>query len=296
MERIKLSETVELSRIIYGMWRLTDDCDVSIKHVRKKIDLCLDQGITTIDQADIYGNYGAEKIFGKVLKSDNSLRSRLEIITKCGIVAPCGKFSSEKTKYYDTSKKHLEYSVECSLKDMGIDYIDLLLIHRPDPFMNPYETATTLDRLISSGKVKSVGTSNFKPWDWSLLQSCMSNKLLTNQIEFSLIHHEPLTNGDLSFHTTGGTSIMAWSPLGGGKIMTRKGELFNTLLQTASEYHSDPGTVALAWVLSHPSKILPVVGTNNLERISKISCGLNIKMDRRTWYELYVKAMGKDVA
>ena len=295
MERIKLSETIELSRVIYGMWRLTDDNDVSMEHVRKKIDLCLDQGVTTIDQADIYGDYRAEEIFGKVLKSDSSLRNRIEIITKCGIVAPCGKYCNEKTKYYDTSKKHLEYSVECSLENMGIDYIDLLLIHRPDPFMDPQETGTTLDKLISSGKVKAVGTSNFKPWDWSLLQSCMSNKLLTNQIEFSLMHHEPLTNGDLSFHTAGGTSIMAWSPLGGGKILTRKGELFNTLVQTAREYDTDPATVAIAWVLAHPSNILPVVGTNKLERISKINHGLNIKMDRRTWYELYVKAMGKDV-
>ena len=144
MERIKVSENVSLSRIIYGMWRLTDDKDTSSSHITKKLEACLEQQITTIDQADIYGGYEAEELLGVSLK-ENGYRDKLEIVTKCGIIAPVGRFKQSPVKYYDTSKEHINQSVEQSLKLMNIDYIDLLLLHRPDPFMNPEETGSTLD-------------------------------------------------------------------------------------------------------------------------------------------------------
>ncbi len=295
MERVKLSDEIECSRIAYGMWRLTDDPNISTDHVRKKIELCIEQGITTFDQADIYGDYGAEEVLGKVLRQDKSLRGQMEIVTKCDIIAPIGKFKNEKVKYYDTSKEHLTYSVDSSLANMCIEQIDLLLIHRPDPFMDVEETAESLDNLVKSGKVKAIGVSNFRPWDWSLLQSSMQNKLLTNQIEFSLVKHEPLTNGDLSFHYQDGIPIMAWSPLGGGSLLTTKGELNKSLCWIAKKFDSDPATIALSWILAHPSKIIPVVGTNNLERIARISDAVKVSIDRRTWYELYTSAIGREV-
>ena len=147
MERVKLSDDIEFSRIAYGMWRLTDDPNVSSDHVRKKIDLCLDQGITTFDQADIYGDYGAEEVFGKVLKQDKSLRGQMEIVTKCDIIAPIGKFKNEKVKYYDTSKEHLTYSVDSSLANMCIEQIDLLLIHR---IWQPGLAGSAMDRMNMS--------------------------------------------------------------------------------------------------------------------------------------------------
>ncbi len=295
MERIKLSDKVEFSRIVYGMWRLTDDNNVSLDHVRNKIDLCMDQGITTFDQADIYGDYGAEEVLGNVLKSDKSLRNKIEIVTKCDIVAPIGKFKNEKIKYYDTSREHLSFSVESSLKNMCVDHIDLLLIHRPDPLMDAEETADTLDNLVRSGKVRAIGASNFRPWDWSLLQSHMQNKLLTNQIECSLIRHEPLTNGDLAFHYKESTPVMAWSPLGGGDLFNSKGQLGKTLSNLAKEHDTEPASVAISWLLKHPSKIIPVVGTNNLERISRISDAIDVNIDRKTWYKLYTAAIGEEV-
>jgi predicted oxidoreductase len=268
---------------------------LSHEHVQKKIHICLEQEITTFDQADIYGDYSAEGILGETLRKDKSLRNQMEIITKCDIVAPCGKFKNEPLKYYDTSQAHLNRSVNASLKDMAIEHIDLLLLHRPDPLMNADETGEALDELIKSGKVRSVGVSNFKPWDWSLLQSRMSNKLLSNQIEFSLLNPQALNNGDLSFHYRDQTPVMAWSPLGGGDLLNKNGQLLDCLNTIAKRYKVDVASVAIAWVLKHPAKILPILGTNNLDRISKISESVAINMDRTTWFELYTASIGHEV-
>lgn len=213
MDRVKLSETLEFSRLIYGMWRIGDDSDTSPAYVERKIQTCLDQGITTFDQADIYGGYAAEAVLGGALKANPALRGQMEIVTKCDIVAPMGRYSDASVKYYDTSRSHIEKSVEFSLTEMGIETIDLLLIHRPDPLMDHHETGAALDDLVKSGKVRNVGVSNFRPWDWELLQSAMSNRLATNQIEISLKEIAPFTNGDLAFHQRLGTRLMAWSPL-----------------------------------------------------------------------------------
>ena len=295
MERVNLSSSSSISRIIYGMWRLAEDTNVSSQHIGEKINICLDQGITSFDQADIYGDYSAEEILGETLRKDKSLRNHMEIITKCDIVAPCGKFKNEPLKYYDTSKAHLNRSVDSSLKNMAIEHIDLLLLHRPDPLMNADETGEALDELITTGKVRSVGVSNFKPWDWSLLQSRMSNKLMSNQIEFSLLNSKALTNGDLSFHYRNQTPVMAWSPLGGGNLFNKSGQLLDCLKTIAKKYEVDEATVALAWILNHPSKILPIVGTNNLDRISRIDKSLAINMDRKTWFELYTASIGHEI-
>ncbi len=141
MQRVNLTPDLTLSRLVYGMWRIGDDADTSPKHVQAKIEACLAQGITTMDQADIYGGYTAEAILGNALKATPGLRDKLEIVTKCDIVAPAGRHSAARVKYYDTSAAHITASVEASLTDMGTDHVDLLLIHRPDPLIDPDETA-----------------------------------------------------------------------------------------------------------------------------------------------------------
>ena len=296
MKRIKINENIDFSQIIYGMWRLADGEINDAKSVTDKINLCLDQGITTFDQADIYGDYSAEAIFGVALKEDKSLRSKIEIVTKCGIVAPCGKYADVPVKYYDTSKKHIDASVNASLKNMNIDYIDMLLIHRPDPYMDHDETGQALDTLIKSGKIGAVGVSNFKPYDWELLQSTMVNKLHTNQIELSLQSIDAFSNGDVAFHQKNASPIMAWSPLGGGKLMTESNQLTNKMDQIGTHYKVDRAAVAISFLLSHPANIIPIMGTNNIDRISRISDALKVKMDRITWFELYTAALGRDVA
>ncbi len=212
MQRIDITSGLSFSRIVYGMWRIGDDTDTSPRHVQAKIEACLEQGITTMDQADIYGGYTAEAILGNGLREAPSLRDKIEIVTKCGIVAPAGRHSAARVKHYDTGAKHINASVEASLRDMNTDRIDLLLIHRPDPMMDPEETGETLDALVASGKVRSVGVSNFRPWDFSLLQSNMTEELVTNQIEISLAETSAFTNGDLAYLQERALPVMAWSP------------------------------------------------------------------------------------
>lgn len=295
MERVKLNDTLEFSRLIYGMWRVGDDTDTSPAYVEKKINACLEQGITTFDQADIYGGYAAEAVLGGALKANPALRNSMEIVTKCDIVAPMGRYADAKVKYYDTSRTHIERSVENSLTDMGIETIDLLLIHRPDPLMDHHETGAALDDLVKSGKIRNVGVSNFRPWDWELLQSAMSNKLVTNQVEISLKEISPFTNGDLAFHQRLGTKLMVWSPLGGGDLISQDSKLGDVMDEIAGSFGVDRSAVAVAFLLAHPAQLLPVMGTNNLDRIAKISDALKVKLDRETWYRLYEAALGNEV-
>ena len=295
MERVDLGIDLTMSRIVYGMWRLTDDTDTSPVHVQAKIETCLAQGITTIDQADIYGGYMAEEVLGKTLKG-TALRDKIEIVTKCNIVAPVGRHAMARVKYYDTSRAHIIASVDASLRLMGVDYIDLLLIHRPDPMMNHLETGSTLDDIVSTGKIRAVGVSNFRPWDIDLLQSAMKSPIIVNQIEISVLHHKPFTNGDIAFLQQRGITPMAWSPLAGGAIFdTANKTLLEALAKVAERLESDVTSVAVAWLLAHPARILPVMGTNNLERISAFGKATTLTIDRQTWYEIYTVALGEDV-
>lgn len=295
MQRVKLSDSLGLSRLVYGMWRLGDDTDTSAAHVEAKIQACLDQGITTFDQADIYGDYNAEAVLGAALRANPALRQKMEIVTKCDIVAPCGRYSHAKVKYYDTSRAHILKSVETSLTEMAIDHIDLLLIHRPDPFMDHHETGAALDEVVASGKVRAVGVSNFRPWDWTLLQSAMKTQLVTNQIEISLGEISPFSNGDLAFHQQHGHPVMAWSPLGGGVLMAGNPPVGVIADEIAATFSVDRAAVAIAFLLAHPAGILPVLGTNNLDRIRNISDALKVTLDRESWFRLYEAALGHEV-
>ncbi len=297
MERVTLAPDLALSRIVYGMWRLGDDADTSPAHVRAKIEACLEQGITTLDQADIYGGYTAEALLGAALKENPGLRDRVEIVTKCDIVAPVGKYADRRVKHYDTSRAHILASVDASLAEMATDRIDLLLIHRPDPLMDHAETGAALDEVVAAGKVRAVGVSNFRPWDWTLLQSAMETPLATNQIEMSLLAREPFTNGDLAFLQERALPPMAWSPLGGGDLFgPEHAGLMQALARIGAEQGVDATAVAVAWLLRHPARILPVMGTNRLDRIARLADAARVEIDRETWFELYTVARGQEVA
>lgn len=296
MERISLTADVTLSRLVYGMWRLSEAEDTSTAHVQAKIEACLAQGITTFDQADIYGGYASEQVMGQAMKASPALRDQMEIITKCDIVLPMGPFAHKPVKMYDTSRAHILASLDNSLKAMEIDYVDCLLIHRPDPFMNPAETGAALDEVVKSGKAKTVGVSNFKLHDWTLLQSNMENQLVTNQIEVSLLAHDALTNGDLAYLQERNIAPMAWSPLSGGALFApENAELLKLLSDIGAQFGVDATAVAIAWILAHPAKIMPVLGTNNLDRIHAMSDALKVEMSRELWFTLYTEALGDEV-
>lgn len=296
MDRLPVGP-LEFSRIIYGMWRLGDDDDTSPTHVEAKIEACLTQGITTMDQADIYGDYRAEEILGAAFKASPGLRHKIELITKCDIVAPIGKYADKRVKYYDTSAAHITASVENSLMQMQTDVIELLLIHRPDPLMDPLETGRALDDLVASGKVRAVGVSNFKLHDWTLLQSAMETPLCCNQIEASVMCHAPFSNGDVAWMQEREARLLAWSPLAGGALFGDEGRNVRAVLERIGNTNGvGADAVALAWLLRHPMGILPVVGTNNLSRIKRLSDAVRLELDREDWFEIYTAALGHEVA
>ncbi|MEQ8366535.1 MAG: aldo/keto reductase [Roseicyclus sp.] len=296
MERITVGP-LEFSRIVYGMWRLGDDTDTSPAHVQAKVEACLAQGITTMDQADIYGDYGAEELLGNAFRASPGLRDKVELVTKCDIIAPIGKHAGKRVKYYDTSATYITGAVENSLSVMGVDVIDLLLIHRPDPLMDHEETGRALDDLVAQGKVRAVGVSNFKAHDWNLLQSGMQSPLVTNQVELSVMHHTPFTDGDVAWMQEAGVPIMAWSPLAGGRLFGPEGASVHEVLnRIGTAFGVGADAVAVAWLLRHPARIMPVMGTNNMNRIKGLADAMKVKLDREAWFEIYTAALGHEVA
>ncbi len=299
MQHLTLRDnTPSFSRLVYGVWRLGDDSDTSTAHVRAKIDACLDQGITSFDHADIYGDYGCEAIFGQALAADPGLRQKMQLISKCDILLLSEQFPARRVKHYDTSPAYINAQVEQSLKNLHTDYLDLLLIHRPDPFMDHRATGAALDGLIDSGKVRAVGVSNFKSWDWDLLQSGMSHRLATNQVEMSLLERDCFVDGTLAQMQQHDIRPMAWSPLGGGRLFGDEPaaqRLKPVMQRIADENNCELDHVAIAWLLAHPAGILPIIGTNNLQRVSQLAKALDVSIDRESWYELWTEAAGVEV-
>ncbi len=298
MQRIPLNGHIELSRIAYGCWRLAESADTSATATRRKVDLCLAQGITTFDHADIYGNYASESLFGQAVKADRTLAKKIEIVNKCGIMLLSDNHPTTRVKHYDTSAAHVRASVERSLSNLGMDVIDVLLIHRQDPLMDHAALGACLDALIAQGKVKAAGVSNFMPWDVELLQAGMKNRLLTNQIELSLLHLAPFVDGQIAFAQRMKMPLMAWSPLAGGQLFGEgdAAKRVAPLLDAKAKAHGVTATeVAIGWLLHHPANIVPVLGTNSLDRIARIGDAAKVGFDTQGWYELYAAALGCDV-
>ncbi len=290
MEQLKIHPKGPLlSRIIAGAWRWHN---VSSEVIERLINTSLDQGITTFDHADIYGDHGNEELFGNILRSNKSLRQKMQLVTKCGIKFPSAKRSATWVKHYDTSKEHIVWSAENSLKTLGTDHVDVMLIHRPDPLMNPEEVASAFSELKKQGKVLHFGVSNFTPSQFRMLQSYLDMPLVTNQIEISLSRIDPLFNGDLDTLMEFKASAMAWSPLGGGKLMLEERDLFGK----AAKYNASYNQLSIAWLLKHPSTIFPVIGTTKPERIIECAKSTDLVLDRQDWFEMLKWVMGREVA
>ena len=210
MEKIKLSSTLEVSRFALGFWRL-NKWEMSSTELLYFIETVLDRGITTFDHADIYGDFSCETLFGDALKRKPALRQNMQLITKCGIKPASQKFPERKISHYDTGYQHIVNSVEQSLKNFHTDYLDLLLIHRPDPLMNPAETARAFEELHRSGKVLNFGVSNFLPADMEMLRTHLSLPLVTNQVEISPAQLEHFHNGSMAYFLQKEIHPMAWS-------------------------------------------------------------------------------------
>ncbi|MEG9299035.1 aldo/keto reductase family oxidoreductase [Mangrovibacillus sp. Mu-81] len=299
MERITISKDLSFSRIIHGLWRLSE-WNQSKEETLSLIQYNLAQGITTFDHADIYGSYTCEDIFGDALSLAPSLREKMEIVTKCGIVLPSPNRPQHRTHHYNTSKKHILSSVEQSLKNLRTDYIDVLLIHRPDPFMNGEEVAEAFTQLKEEGKVLHFGVSNFKDHQWNMLQSHLPYPLVTNQIELSAYNLENIEDGTLNLCQENRIAPMAWSPLAGGNIFTSQDDKAVRLRTTLEKIQGEIGaegidSVLYAWLLNHPASIMPIVGSGKKDRIQTAIDSQSLTLNHDQWFEILHSSMGHEV-
>lgn len=293
MERRRIHPSgPEFSRIITGVWRWHS---LTTEGIESLINTSLENGITTFDHADIYGNYSCEELFGKVTANRSSMRGAIQLVTKCGIKLVSDKRPETQIKHYDTTKDHVIRSVENSLRNLKTDYLDLLLLHRPDPLMNPAEVAEAFDALKRSGKVLFFGVSNFTTAQVELLASYLHDPLVTNQIEISLFNHQLLVDGTVDTLMKHHISPMAWSPLGGGKFFADS-EIQKQLETFAQRYTCSISQLLLAWLLRHPSGIFPILGTTNTSRLTEGAKTLAVQLDRQDWFAMLKLVTGKDVA
>jgi predicted oxidoreductase len=279
-----------LSRIVAGAWRW-DQAHAS--NVDTLVKTAVEVGITSFDHADIYGDYENQKTFGKVLRNEPALRNRLQLISKCGIMLVSSKHPRTRVKHYDTSKDHILKSVDTSLAALGTDYLDLLLIHRPDPFMDPEEVSEAFGLLKQNGKVLHFGVSNFTPAQFEMLQKYLPFPLVTNQIELSLGKLDALYDGSIDCLLKYETAPMIYSPLGGGKLVSENAG--SPLWSKKEKYNATETQLALAWLLAHPARMFPVIGTSRPERILESAKAIDIRLDRQDWFDLLKIASGSDV-
>ncbi|GMT44978.1 MAG: oxidoreductase [bacterium] len=299
MEKIKLSPTLEISRFALGFWRLKK-WKISTDELLKFIEKVLSLGITTFDHADIYGDYSCEVLFGEALKQKPALRHKMQLITKCGIKVVSPKFPERKVNHYDTGYQHIVNSVEQSLRNFHTDYIDLLLIHRPDPLMNPAETTRAFEDLHQSGKALHFGVSNFTSSDFDMLQAHLRFPLVTNQVEISPRQLEHFQNGNMAYFLQKDIHPMAWSPLAQGKLLYPNDEksyrIHNKLKELAKRKEFENlSPLIYAWLLKHPSGIIPVLGTGKIERIAEALKATEISLSTEEWFEIYEAGLGHRV-
>ena len=284
------------SRLIYGTWRILDDpATATVDDLLRRLHQCLDLGITTVDTAEIYGLYKVEEFIGETLKKEPGLRDKLEIVTKCGIYVPCEFHPERRTAFYNAEASRLVKSTEKSLRMMGIDHIDLLLVHRPDWLTSADETAAGLNKLLKDGKIRAAGVSNYNVHQFELLNSRMDQPLVTNQVEFSLLHMDPIYDGVFDQCQRQHILPMAWSPLAKGDLMKHEGLLAKAAELSAKYGNATLDQLAYAWIMAHPSCPLPIIGTNKLERIQACAKAADIKLEREDWYALWVAAKGHGV-
>lgn len=299
MEKISLGENgPEVSPVIYSFWRALEDPDgISYRTVQAKLQACLDLGITTFDHADIYGNYQIEELFGKAIKESAIKREDIVLSTKCGINIEDASRPQCKTRHYDSSSEHIIKSVERSLKNLGTDYIDILLLHHPDALMDADETASTLTSLVKKGSVKHVGVANFTVHQHQLLQSRLSIPIITNHLELNILNTKAITDGTIDFIKQQYSRPLAWSPLAGGKLVDKNDEstynVRTTLKKIASNYNINEEQLAIAWLLKLGA--LPIVGTNSIERIKNATSAVDIVLDKQDWYEIYFSAINSNL-
>ncbi len=289
----------EFSELVQGYWRAADwgmTAQERLSFLKQHIEL----GITTVDHADIYGNYECEALFGEALTLDKSVRDQIQIVTKCDINLCGDKTPERKINHYDTSSAHIYQSVNNSLERLNVDEIDVLLIHRPDVLMDADEVAEAFTELHKVGKVKHFGVSNFTPRQFELLQSRLGKPLVTNQVEINPLNFEVAHDGTLDQMQMLRTRPMAWSCLGGGSIFSGESEQAIRVRNELEAIREEVGATSIdqviyAWVRRLPSKPIPIIGSGKIERVQTAVNALNIELTREQWYRVWVASKGHGV-
>jgi predicted oxidoreductase len=294
-----MQKKIALSPVIAGCMKWgTWGARYSTSQYLQLIEACLAAGITTFDHADIYGDYTVEEEFGAALKEQPSLRDQMQLISKCGI----RRFTPNRPEHlinsYDTSKAHIISSTENSLRLFHTDHLDVLLIHRPDPLMHPDEIAEAFSDLERSGKVRTFGVSNFTPSQVSMIHSRFP--VSYNQIEVSVLHSAPFHNGQLDQCIELGITPMAWSPLASGKLHNAEPteqqlRILAVLDLLGKKHKATHDQLLLAYLRTHPSGIVPVVGTTKMERLSAAWDTRELKLEREEWFMIWRAAAGHEV-
>lgn len=274
----------------WGVWGK----NLKTKEMNSLIDTCLENGITTFDHADIYGDYTTEASFGKAFIESKVNRDQVQLISKCGIQY-IGKTRNNKVKHYNYSKEYIVWSVEESLKNLQTEYLDLLLLHRPSPLMQADEVSEAISQLKSQGKIIDFGLSNFTPSQTSLIAS--KNAIKVNQIEVSLTQFASMLNGNLDYMQTHNIRPMAWSPLGTffKEDTDQNKRIKAELVHLCKKYNATESQLLLAWLHKHPAKIIPVIGTTNKQRIREANQAHIISLETEDWFSLLVASQGHKV-
>jgi predicted oxidoreductase len=288
---------LELSRIVAGMWRM-NEWGMSVEQRIAFIEQCIAMGVTSFDHADIYGGYGVEGLFGEALRTQPSLRDRIELVSKCGIKLLSPRRAQHTIQHYDTTAAHIIASSEESLRQLHTDRLDLLLIHRPDPLMDFDEIAEAFGRLRKAGKVLHFGVSNFSRHQFEALNRRI--ELATNQVEFSPLHTAPMFDETFDGMQDLRVAPMVWSPLGGGRLFNStesNAENLRLVIKDVADRMKVPfASVVFAWIMQLPSRPIPLTGTGRAEAIAVAVAGTGITLSRSDWFGILRAARGHEVA
>lgn len=274
------------------MWRLTESCSIA-QEVLALAHAALDAGIDLFDTADIYGFNGkngfgdAEALFGEALRAEPALRDKIVLASKGGIMPPLP---------YDQSRAYLDSALDASLSRLGVERIDLYQIHRPDILTHPQELAGFLEAALASGKVGAIGVSNFTVQQIDTLSALLDTPLATTQPEISPLRIDPFDNGETDQAIRLGMTPLAWSPLGGGRLMRPESEhdrsVARALGEVADSKGVDRAVATYSWLMAHPAGIVPIIGSQNAERIAEAAKAWSVEWTREEWYRVFAAARG----
>ena len=282
---------LQISPIAWGMWRFGH---AGVAEGQKLVEAAMAVGVTLYDTADIYGFNGtdgfgdAESLLGQVLHAAPQLRAQMVLATKGGITPPVP---------YDSSRDYLMEALDHSLRRMGIERVELYQIHRPDILAHPQEVARTLEDMVTSGKVVAIGVSNYSVAQTRALSALLTIPLASHQPEFSPLHLEPLESGLLDLAMEQDIAVLAWSPLGGGRIGDPQDERSRRVAAALDVVAEEAGVTraaaAYGWIMAHPARAIPIIGTQNVARIAEIAQVYKVRWTRARWYDVLVAARGE---